>query len=158
MRWVYQTMGWALTYYIGTSDEHISLLEHLAPLQPRLSSVIVTTPQAVALMDVMKCISFTRAVNLPILGLIENMSGYVCPCCGEVSNIFSTGGGRGLAEKEGILFLGSVPVDPELVTLLDSVRIDEESGRFWLLEEYQKTRTAGVFSEVISGLWTAGGR
>ncbi len=157
LRCVYQTAG-DLTYYIGTSDEHISLLEHLTPLQSRLSSVIVTTPQAVALMDVMKCISFTRAVNLPILGLIENMSGYVCPCCGEVSNIFSTGGGRGLAEKEGIPFLGSVPVDAELVTLLDSVRMDEESGRFWLLEEYQKTGTAGVFSGVVSGLWTAGGR
>ncbi|KAF8733931.1 hypothetical protein AX14_003552 [Amanita brunnescens Koide BX004] len=139
----------------GTSDEHISLMEHLAPLQSRLSSVIVTTPQAVALMDVMKCISFTRAVNLPVLGLIENMSGYVCPCCGEVSNIFSTGGGRGLAEKEGIRFLGSLPVDPELVTLLDSAQEQEENGRFRLLEEYRKTGTAGVFSAVVSGLQTA---
>jgi hypothetical protein len=149
---IYQTADCVLTYYVGTSDEHISLLEHLAPLQSRLSSVIVTTPQAVALMDVMKCISFTRAVNLPVLGLIENMSGYVCPCCGEVSNIFSTGGGRGLAEKEGIGFLGSLPVDPELVTLLDSAQKQEENGRFRLLEEYRKTGTAGLFSAVVSGL------
>ncbi|KAF8632984.1 hypothetical protein AX15_001581 [Amanita polypyramis BW_CC] len=137
----------------GTSDEHISLLEHLAPLQSRLSSIIVTTPQAVALMDVMKCISFTRAVNLRVLGLIENMSGYVCPCCGEVSNIFSTGGGQGLAEKEGIRFVGSLPVDTELVTLLDSPQKAEESvGRFGLLEGYRRTATAEIFVGMVSGL------
>ena len=78
----------------GTSDEHLSLIEHMAPVQARLSAVIVTTPQAVALLDAMKCLSFTRAVGLPVLGLIENMSGYVCPCCGEISNVFSTGGGE----------------------------------------------------------------
>ncbi|KAG8788884.1 cytosolic Fe-S cluster assembly factor cfd1 [Serendipita sp. 411] len=57
----------------GTSDEHLSLLEHLAPYHDRLSSVLVTTPQVVALTDMEKCISFTRTVNLPIAGLIENM-------------------------------------------------------------------------------------
>ena len=77
----------------GTSDEHLSLIEHMAPVHPRIAAVIVTTPQAVALLDAMKCLSFTRAVSLPVLGLIENMSGYVCPCCGEISNVFSTGGG-----------------------------------------------------------------
>ncbi|KAK0466445.1 P-loop containing nucleoside triphosphate hydrolase protein [Desarmillaria tabescens] len=69
----------SLNLCLGTSDEHLSLLEHMAPVHSQLSSVIVTTPQAVALMDVMKCLSFTRAVNLPVWGLIENMSGYVCP-------------------------------------------------------------------------------
>lgn len=70
---------------VGTSDEHLSLLEHLAPVHSRLSAVVVTTPQAVALADAIKGISFTRTVNLPVLGIIENMSGYACPCCGEVS-------------------------------------------------------------------------
>jgi Mrp family chromosome partitioning ATPase len=69
----------------GTSDEHLSLLEHLAPVHDRLSAVVVTTPQAVALADAVKGVSFTRAVNLPVLGVIENMSGYACPCCGEAS-------------------------------------------------------------------------
>lgn len=138
----------------GTSDEHISLLEHLAPLQPKLSSVIVTTPQAVALMDVMKCISFTRAVNLPVLGLIENMSGYVCPCCGEISNIFSTGGGQGLADKEGIRFLGSLPVDTELVTVLDCAGVVEEDTAtgFEVLERYRKTATCGRFEGMVRGI------
>ncbi|THH23086.1 hypothetical protein EUX98_g8092 [Antrodiella citrinella] len=104
----------------GTSDEHLSLLEHMAPVHSKLSAVIVTTPQAVALMDAMKCLSFTKAVSLPVLGLIENMSGYVCPCCGEISNVFSTGGGEEMARREGLHFLGSLPVDTDLVTLLDA--------------------------------------
>src|ERR1700675_3073096 len=97
------------TFPVGTSDEHLSLLEHMSQVHSRLSAVIVTTPQAVALMDAMKCLSFTRAVNLPVLGLIENMSGYVCPCCGEISNVFSTGGGEEMARREGLPFLGSLP-------------------------------------------------
>ena len=95
-------------------------------MHDRLSAVVVTTPQAVALADALKCVSFTKAVNLPVLGLIENMSGYVCPCCGKVSNVFSTGGGQSLAERESIPFLGALPVDTELVTLLDAAA--EEAG------------------------------
>jgi hypothetical protein len=111
----------------------------------------VTTPQAVALMDVMKCISFTRAVNLRVVGLIENMSGYACPCCGEISNIFSTGGGQGLAEKEGLPFLGRLPVDTELVTLLDSPREQDEEAatRFGLLERYHRTATWKAFEGMV---------
>ncbi|KAG8997877.1 cytosolic Fe-S cluster assembly factor cfd1 [Tulasnella sp. JGI-2019a] len=108
----------------GTSDEHLSLMEHLAPLQSRLSSIIVTTPQAVALTDAMKGISFTRTVSLPIIGLIENMSGYVCPCCGDVSNVFSRGGGEELAMREGIHFLGRLPIDTQLVDLLDNPKAE----------------------------------
>ena len=81
----------------------------------------------------MKCLSFTRAVNLPVLGLIENMSGYVCPCCGEVSNIFSTGGGEEMAKREGIPFLGRMPLDPELVTVLDAADGEGSSG---VMEKY----------------------
>jgi hypothetical protein len=104
----------------GTSDEHLSLMEHLAPVHPKLSAVLVTTPQAVALTDMAKCLSFTRTVNLPVVGLIENMSGFVCPCCGEMSSIFSTGGGEEMAKREGLRFLGALPVDTELVELLDA--------------------------------------
>jgi len=114
-------------------------MEHLAPVHSRLSAVIVTTPQAVALMDAMKCLSFTRTVNLPVLGLIENMSGYVCPCCGEVSNVFSVGGGKEMARREGLTFLGSLPVDTELVGVLDG----GETGR------YQATASARLFGEMM---------
>ncbi|KAJ7246304.1 cytosolic Fe-S cluster assembling factor CFD1 [Mycena haematopus] len=149
----------------GTSDEHLSLLEHMAPVHSRLSSVIVTTPQAVALMDAMKCLSFTRAVNLPVLGLIENMSGYVCPCCGEVSNVFSTGGGEEMARREGLKFLGSLPVDTELVSLLDASEVNQGSENpvdanatektadsFVLLDRYSKTSSAKLFENILEGV------
>ncbi len=143
---------------VGTSDEHLSLLEHMAPVHSRLSSVIVTTPQAVALMDVMKCLSFTRAVNLPVLGIIENMSGYVCPCCGEISNVFSTGGGESMAKRENLNFLGSLPIDTELVTLLDAsapeeklktVTISDTTQSFQLLEQYKSTSSAQIFKSIV---------
>lgn len=136
----------------GTSDEHISLLESLRPLLippspsaplapplPTLSALLVSTPQAVALLDVSKELSFVRRTRLPLLGLVENMSGYVCPHCGDIVGVFGTGGGEdfcrrdcekrqpgmplpeGEEEGEGCKFLGRVPIDPELVKLLDAV-------------------------------------
>jgi MinD-like ATPase involved in chromosome partitioning or flagellar assembly len=129
------------------------------PVHCRLSAVIVTTPQAVALMDAMKCLSFTRTANLPVLGLIENMSGYVCPCCGEISNVFSTGGGKEMARQEGLPFLGSMPVDTDLVTLLDAAEADKSEdmpdeatlreGAFQLLNRYQKTSSAKLFQMIV---------
>jgi MinD-like ATPase involved in chromosome partitioning or flagellar assembly len=142
----------------GTSDEHLSLIEHLAPLHSRLSSVIVTTPQAVALLDALKCLSFTRTVSLPVLGLIENMSGYVCPCCGEISAVFSTGGGEDMARREGLPFLGALPVDTELVTLLDAAEPDEgEEGEektkgFEVMERYQKTSSGKLFKPIVDAI------
>jgi len=135
--------------------------------------VLVTTPQAVALSDAMKCLSFTRTVNLPILGLIENMSGFVCPCCGEISNVFSTGGGKEMARREKLTFLGSLPVDTELVRLLDAAAVVENEAEaaatqtelsitdnpdvhssstvtslpsFPLMERYRKTPTYKLFT------------
>ncbi|PCH34012.1 MRP-like protein [Wolfiporia cocos MD-104 SS10] len=150
----------------GTSDEHLSLVEHMAPVHARVSAVIVTTPQAVALLDAMKCLSFTRATAIPVLGLIENMSGYLCPCCGEISNVFSTGGGEEMARREGLRFLGSLPVDTELVSLLDAAQAEnpesvEQLGdggsarSFQLLERYQKTSTAPLFKAIVDKLLQA---
>jgi len=133
----------------GTSDEHLSLMEHLAGVHSRLSAVIVTTPQAVALMDAMKCLSFTRAVNLPVLGLIENMSGYVCPCCGEISNVFSTGGGAEMARREEMRFLGRLPVDTELVSVLDGGHAEGVDGSFAILERYKETPSAKLFKDIV---------
>lgn len=131
-------------------------MEHLAPLRTRLSAVLVTTPQAVALLDAMKCLSFARATELRVVGLVENMSGYVCPCCGEISNVFSTGGGAEMARREGLPFLGSLPVDTELVALLDAAEAEAEGAEdaegteraFRLLERYQKTPTAPLFKTI----------
>jgi NUBPL iron-transfer P-loop NTPase len=141
----------------GTSDEHLSLLEHLSPVHDRLSAVIVTTPQAVALMDAMKSLSFTRTVKLPVLGIVENMSGYVCPCCGEISNVFSTGGGEEMARREGVPFLGALPVDTELVSLLDAAEIGSplrEGGPrgFGLAKRYEETPSGQLFKKVVDAM------
>ena len=111
----------------GTSDEHISVIETLLkkvhnPSAPAASAeervypslagaVVVTTPQAVALSDVRKEINFCAKTGVRIVGVVENMSGYVCPCCGVASNIFSKGGGQVMAEEFGVPFLGGVPID-----------------------------------------------
>jgi len=103
----------------GTSDEHITTVEALQTLNPD-GAIIVTTPQNVAIADVRREITFCRKTNMPILGLIENMSGFVCPSCSECSNIFSSGGGESLANLSGIPFLGCVPFDPVLTKRLES--------------------------------------
>lgn len=146
----------------GTSDEHLSMMEHLSPVLDRMSSIIVTTPQAVALADAAKCLSFTRAVSLPVLGLIENMSGYVCPCCGEISNVFSTGGGQEMARREGLRFLGSLPVDTELVTLLDAAEgahaelpAEDREATFPLLHRYERTASFKLFQAAVDTLLQA---
>ncbi|GAA5846625.1 hypothetical protein JCM3766R1_005788 [Sporobolomyces carnicolor] len=132
----------------GTSDEHISLLETLRPLLvepppdspplPTLSSLLVSTPQALALLDVSKELSFVRRTKLPLLGLVENMSGYVCPHCGDVVGIFGQGGGESFCQIEndkqgdeyegGCKFLGRIPIDRDLVSLLDDVAENGSAG------------------------------
>lgn len=131
-------VSWGSTDYLlidtppGTSDEHIALAEQLLTLSttdavaaaqsnlPRLTgAVLVTTPQAVATSDVRKEANFCVKTSIPILGVIENMSGYACPCCGEVSNLFSSGGGEVMAQQLNIPFLGRVPVDVKFGELVE---------------------------------------
>lgn len=99
----------------GTSDEHLSVTTYMKEVGID-GALIVTTPQEVALLDVRKEIDFCRKANIKILGLVENMSGFVCPSCKGESQIFSatTGGGRKLCEDLNIPFLGSVPLDPRI--------------------------------------------
>ncbi len=95
----------------GTGDEPLTV----AQLVPGAEAVIVTTPQEVSLLDVRKSINFCRKVGLSVAGIIENMSGFVCPHCGVKTDIFGSGGGRRLAESAGIPFLGELPIDPAVV-------------------------------------------
>ncbi len=99
----------------GTSDEHLSVNSFLKESGID-GAVVVTTPQEVSLLDVRKELDFCRKAGIRILGLAENMSGFVCPNCKNESQIFkaSTGGGRALAEEMGIPFLGAVPLDPRI--------------------------------------------
>ncbi|XP_056153703.1 cytosolic Fe-S cluster assembly factor nubp2 [Lampris incognitus] len=102
----------------GTSDEHLAVLENLKKHRVD-GAVLVTTPQAVSTGDVRREITFCKKTGVKILGIIENMSGFVCPHCSECSNIFSKGGGEELAKLTESVFLGSVPLDPQLGTSLE---------------------------------------
>jgi ATP-binding protein involved in chromosome partitioning len=103
----------------GTGDEALTI----AQLAPNVrGAVIVTTPQDVAVMDAMRAAKFIGKLELPVLGVIENMSGMACPHCGEIVNLFSTGGGKKAAENLGVPFLGAIPVDPAIVKAGDEGR------------------------------------
>merc|ERR1712190_347468 len=99
----------------GTSDEHITVMESLRESATVVTgAVLVTTPQAVAVGDVRRELTFCKRAKLKVIGIVENMSGYICPNCSECSNIFSKGGGKALAEHAKVPFLGCVPIDPNL--------------------------------------------
>jgi len=106
----------------GTSDEHISLVETLlkqaTPGQVS-GAVIVTTPQAISISDVRKEINFCKKTGVHILGVVENMAGFVCPSCAECTNVFSKGGGEIMAKDFEVPFLGSVPIDPMFLSLIE---------------------------------------
>ncbi len=102
----------------GTGDAQLTVVQSV----PLSGVVIVSTPQAVSLLDGAKGIGMFQKLNVPLLGLVENMSGFECPHCKEVTNIFSTGGGRKEAERLNIPFLCAVPIDPQIVTGGDTGR------------------------------------
>ncbi|SCW03462.1 LAFE_0G10968g1_1 [Lachancea fermentati] len=128
----------------GTSDEHISIAEQLRWAQPD-GAIIVTTPQNVATADVRKEINFCRKVNLNILGIVENMSGFICPHCSECTNIFSKGGGQQLANSQKIDFLGSVPIDPAFVEMIEK----QSSSKEQLVTLYERSSLAPVFESIM---------
>ncbi|KAJ2741556.1 cytosolic Fe-S cluster assembly factor nbp35 [Coemansia sp. BCRC 34301] len=99
----------------GTSDEHLAIVSLLRE-SGITGAVIVTTPQEVALQDVRKEIDFCRKARVPVLGVVENMAGFVCPSCQKESQIFvpTTGGAQALCDDLGIPLLGSVPLDPRI--------------------------------------------
>ena len=100
----------------GTGDEPLSVVQLLGKAD---GTIIVTTPQDVASVDVSKSIKFAEQVKIPVTGIVENMSGFVCPHCNEVSYIFKEGGGK-LAEEYKVPFLGAIPIDPALGEAGDS--------------------------------------
>ena len=95
----------------GTGDEHLSVHQNLGAVD---GAVIVTTPQEVATLDARKAITFCRSCSIPVLGIVENMSGFVCPSCATTTPIFQSGGGERLARELGLTFLGTLPLDPSV--------------------------------------------
>jgi ATP-binding protein involved in chromosome partitioning len=101
----------------GTGDIQLSMIQKHKPV----GAVIISTPQDLALMDAMRAISFFDTAKVPIIGLVENMAGYICPSCGEVSNPFGSGGAEAAAKELGIPFLGRIPLDI-------SIRLASDNG------------------------------
>jgi len=96
----------------GTGDEPLSVAQLIG--RPA-AAVVVTTPQELAVADVRRCLNFCKKADLPIAGVLENMSGYVCPQCGIHTDLFGSGGGERLAEEMSVPFLGRIPIDPRIV-------------------------------------------
>lgn len=95
----------------GTGDEALNIVQFAPNVE---GAVIVTTPQDVAVLDSTKAIKFIEMMDLPVLGIIENMSGMVCPHCGEVVDLFGKGGGEKAAKQYNVPYLGAIPIDIEM--------------------------------------------
>ena len=105
---------------------------------------MVTTPQEVSLMDSRKAVAFARSLNLKILGIIENMSGMVCPHCGKQIDLFKEGGGKKVALELGVPFLGKIPIDPQIV-------ISSDEGKPFI-DMYPDSEASKAFMKIIENI------
>ena len=124
----------------GTGDEPLSVVQLMKEVD---GSIIVTTPQDLALLDSRKAVDFSSVVHVPVIGIIENMSGFVCPHCGKETNIFKYGGGERSASELGVPFLGRVPLDPKMVEAADS-------GTPFVLQKELKVK--GAFDRIVANV------
>ncbi len=125
----------------GTGDEPLSVCQLIADAE---GAIIVTTPQEVALADVRKSISFCNKLGMKVLGVVENMSGFICPHCGKESHIFKKDGGRKMAAEMGVPFLGAIPLESGIMEQGDS-------GEPFCLSS-SSSRAAGAFSDIVEKL------
>ncbi len=125
----------------GTGDEPLSI----AQLIPQSDgAIIVTTPQDVALVSVRKSINFVKKMNIPIIGIIENMSGFTCPHCHKTIDIFKTGGGQKAATDFQVPFLGKIPLDPNIV-------LTGDNGEPFLIKN-ASTEAAKAFVSIVENI------
>ena len=104
----------------GTGDEPLSIVQLINDLD---GAIVVTTPQEVAILDARKSIQFAKKLNIPFIGVIENMSGLVCPYCNKNIDLFGKGGGKRAAKDMDANFLGEIPMDPEVIKLCDKGKV-----------------------------------
>ncbi len=124
----------------GTGDEPLSVAQLIKNVD---GAIVVTTPQDLALLDSRKAVNFSGVLKLPMIGIIENMSGFTCPYCGKEINIFKYGGGERSARELGVPFLGRVPFDPEMVEAADS-------GTPFVMQKESKVREA--FEQIVENV------
>lgn len=129
----------------GTGDEPLSVAQILG--RPD-GAVIVTTPQRVAVSDVRRCVTFCRKLNLPVVGVVENMSGFACPHCGKVTDVFKTGGGEAMAADMGVPFLARIPLDPAIV--------DASDRGVPYVEAFRESTSAKAFAGVVEAVLAIG--
>lgn len=125
----------------GTGDEPLSIGQSFSNQD---GAVIVTTPQEVASSDVRKSINFCCKLGLPILGIVENMSGFICPKCSEITYIFGSNGGKNLANDFNIPLLGEIPLDPTIVSACDR-------GVSYI-DAYADSKTVNIFKQIIASI------
>ena len=124
----------------GTGDEPLSVAQLIKNVD---GAIVVTTPQDLALLDSRKAVNFSGVLKVPVIGIIENMSGFTCPYCGKEINIFKYGGGERAASELGVPFLGRVPLDPKMVEAADN-------GTPFVLQKESKVREA--FEQIVENV------
>lgn len=122
----------------GTGDEALSIIQTLGDAD---GAVVVTTPQQVSVIDVKKCLSFCNQIELPVIGVMENMAGLICPHCDKKIDVFNYGGGEAVSKEFEVNFLGSVPMDPEVARTGDVGKP--------IIESMPDSPTAQAFSTVF---------
>lgn len=124
----------------GTGDEPLSIAQLLPDLT---GGIVVTTPQNIATLDAKKSIRFAQQLKLNYIGVIENMSGFTCPHCGERIDIFKTGGGQRIASEMKVSFLGRIPYELEIMKLSDD-------GRIYLKDNKNGTPVSEAYSHIAN--------
>ncbi|KAA0203584.1 hypothetical protein HAZT_HAZT010631 [Hyalella azteca] len=142
------TVAWDVDYLLidtppGTSDEHLSVMENIRGARVR-GAVLVTTPQLLSVDDVTRELTFCQKTQLNVLGVLENMAGYVCPHCSECSNILAWGGGESFAAKSSLPFLGRVPIEPNLCQCA-------ETGQNFM-EKFASSPIADIYKSIATKL------
>ena len=125
----------------GTGDEPLSVCQLIPEAD---GTVIITTPQEVALIDSRKAVRFSQALKIPVLGIVENMSGMTCPHCGQAIDLFKKGGGRKAALELSVPFLGWIPVDPKIVESCDS-------GQAYITD-FSSSPSATAMNEIVDSI------
>ena len=125
----------------GTGDEPLSIAQLLPDID---GVVIVTMPSELSSSIVKKAITFAQRLNMPIIGVVENMSGFICPHCNEKIEIFQSGGGKKMAQEMEVAFLGSIPIDPK-------VGVDSDKGTPFVLS-HKDSAAAKAFMEIVKNV------
>jgi len=123
----------------GTGDEPLSIIQRIPEMD---GAVIITTPQDVSLSDANRTISFSNTLKTPIIGVIENMSGFICPNCGTKTDIFKSGGGKRIAEEFDLELLGTLPIEPEIMSASDD-------GKPYILQA-ENSETAASMMKIVT--------